>query len=119
MACQCGLITRYERVKQAYKDSKSQLRYAQIHAEALDRKYTTILEDCAATFDIAEALDLLTVMPDLTTEGKELIENAMTLLDEKISDIDVKLWELRDEDTRYHDQQKAEESITYLQTGGH
>lgn len=118
MACQCDLIAKYNRVKQKYKDAKSDLRFAQIYAETLDRKYATILEDCAATFDIAESLDLLTVMPDLTTEGKGLIENAMSVLDGKISDIDYKLWDLNDEDTRFHEQEAAAASIEYLQTGG-
>ena len=102
--CKCTELDQYKRIKTLCQFSKGDLEDARTKSSLLENKYTSILDKCAETFDMAEAPDLYTAMTQLNDKGNDELDGAIDRLDKMISSLNDDIDELTEIDNKYHEE---------------
>lgn len=100
--CKCEEMKKYSRIKTLCQFAKSDLESARLKSTLLEGKYSSIMDKCAETFDMAEAPDLYAAMTQLNDKGNEELDGAIDRLDKMISSLGDDLTKLKEIDDEYH-----------------
>ncbi|SCY47340.1 hypothetical protein [Butyrivibrio sp. INlla14] len=103
--CHCEEKNKYTRVKLMCQNARNELYSAKTYSGMLESRYGYILDNCAQTFDMAEAPDLYAAMLQLNDKGEEELDGAIDRLDNVISSLKSDIDELDEADKKYHEKQ--------------